>query len=58
MTKIKPSPTIAMSNKAKELKQNGVNVYDFTVGEPDFQTPKHIIDAAYEGMLKGNTKYT
>ncbi len=58
LQKIKPSPTIAMSNKAKELKASGIDVVDFSVGEPDFNTPKHICDAATEAMRLGHTKYT
>lgn len=58
MQKIKPSPTIAMSSKAKALKASGVDVIDFTVGEPDFATPDHIINAANEAMRLGKTKYT
>ena len=51
------SPTIRIANKAKELKANGVKVCDFTVGEPDFNTPKNIRDAAYKAMEEGKTKY-
>jgi len=58
LTKIKSSPTIAMSNKAKELKYKGFDVIDFSVGEPDFNTPKHICDAVLDALKQGMTKYT
>ncbi len=54
---IAPSMTLAMSAKANELKAAGVRVINFGVGEPDFNTPAHIIDAAKEAMDKGYTKY-
>jgi aspartate aminotransferase len=56
--KIKPSATIAAAAKAKELKSTGVNVYEFTLGEPDFVTPAHICDAAKAAMDAGHTHYT
>ncbi|MCA9082292.1 MAG: aspartate aminotransferase, partial [Planctomycetaceae bacterium] len=55
---LKPSATIAAATKAKELKQQGIKVYDFTLGEPDFNTPQHIRDAAIEAMNAGHTHYT
>lgn len=58
MGRIKPSPTIAMSNKAKTLKESGVDVIDFSLGEPDFPTPDFILNATKEGLDKGLTKYT
>ncbi len=56
--KIKPSATIAAAAKAKELKNTGVKVYEFTLGEPDFGTPAHICDAAKKAMDAGQTHYT
>jgi aspartate aminotransferase len=56
--KLKPSATIAAAAKAKELKSTGVTVYEFTLGEPDFVTPKHICDAAKKAMDAGHTHYT
>ena len=56
--KIKPSATIAAAAKAKELTATGVRVYDFTLGEPDFVTPKHICDSAKRAMDEGHTHYT
>ncbi len=56
--RLKPSATIAAANKAKELKRSGVTVYEFTLGEPDFVTPRHICDAAKRAMDAGHTHYT
>jgi len=53
-----PSTTLAITAKAKELKQQGINVISFGAGEPDFNTPDHIIEAAYQSMKDGQTKYT
>ena len=55
---LKPSATIAAAAKAKELKNKGVKVYEFTLGEPDFTTPQHIQDAAIAAMKAGHTHYT
>ncbi|MFO0815195.1 MAG: pyridoxal phosphate-dependent aminotransferase [Gemmatales bacterium] len=55
---VKPSATLAAGAKAKEMKAAGIKVYDFTLGEPDFPTPVHICDAAYQAMKSGQTKYT
>ena len=55
---IQPSPTLAITAKAKDLKAQGYNVVGLGAGEPDFNTPQHIIDAAIEAMNKGLTKYT
>lgn len=55
---LKPSATIAAAAKAKELKNKGVKVYEFTLGEPDFITPQHIQDAAIAAMQAGHTHYT
>jgi len=55
---VEPSATLAMSAKAKELKAQGETVYNLSVGEPDFNTPKHICDAAIEAMNAGLTRYT
>ena len=56
--RVQPSPTIAATARAQELKAQGRDVVSFTVGEPDFDTPQHIKDAALEAMKKGFTKYT
>lgn len=55
---LKPSATIAAAAKARELKQKGVTVFEFTLGEPDFTTPAHICEAAKEAMDAGHTHYT
>ena len=55
---VEPSATLAMSAKAKELKSAGETVYNLSVGEPDFDTPKHICEAAIEAMKAGHTRYT
>ena len=57
LARIKPSPTIAVSNKATELKEAGCDVISLGAGEPDFDTPEHIKDAARVAMAKGYTKY-
>lgn len=54
---VKPSPTLAVTTKAKELKSQGVDVIDLGVGEPDFPTPKHICDEAKAALDRGETKY-
>ena len=48
---LEPSATLAMAAKAKELKAAGKNVFDFSVGEPDFTTPEHICQAAADANL-------
>jgi aspartate aminotransferase len=55
---IKPSPTLAVSAKAAKLKAEGKDVIAMGAGEPDFDTPQHIKDAAIAAMNKGLTKYT
>jgi aspartate aminotransferase len=55
---LKPSPTLATDAKAKLLKCQGVDIINFSVGEPDFDTPQHIKEAAYDAIRNGFTKYT
>ncbi|MBA4029452.1 MAG: aspartate aminotransferase [Planctomyces sp.] len=55
---LKPSATLAAAAKARELKGKGIKVLDFTLGEPDFNTPEHIQTAAIEAMKAGKTHYT
>ena len=55
---ISPSITLEITGKANELKAQGVNVMSFAAGEPDFNTPKNIIEAAVKAMEAGHTKYT
>ena len=56
--KIKPSPTLAITSKAKAMKAQGIDVVGFGAGEPDFDTPNHIKDAAKSALDAGYTKYT
>ncbi len=58
LSRIKPSPTIAVTAKAAELKAAGRDVIGLGAGEPDFDTPDHIKQAAKEAMDRGETKYT
>ncbi len=58
LSRIKPSATIAISQKARELKEQGQDVISLGLGEPDFDTPDPIKEAAYEAMKAGQTKYT
>ncbi|MBQ9113599.1 MAG: pyridoxal phosphate-dependent aminotransferase [Clostridia bacterium] len=58
MTAISPSLTLAISAKAKAMKAAGESVVSFSVGEPDFNTPEHIIQAAKTALDNGHTKYT
>ncbi len=56
--KISASPTLALNAKAKEMSKAGVDVVNFTAGEPDFDTPRHVKDAAIRAINDGFTKYT
>ena len=58
VTRIKPSPTLAVTAKAGELKAQGKDVLSLGAGEPDFDTPQHIKDAAHQAIRDGKTKYT
>ncbi len=55
---IQPSPTIAISQKAYELKESGVDVITLSQGEPDFDTPAHVVAAAKKALDDGMTRYT
>lgn len=55
--KIKPSPTLAITAQAKALKAKGVDILSFAAGEPDFNTPDCIIEAAKKALEEGQTKY-
>lgn len=55
---IKPSPTLAVTNKANELRAAGKDIIGLGAGEPDFDTPEHIKTAAIEAIQSGQTKYT
>ncbi len=58
MSRIKPSPTIAMNNRALVLKAEGKDVIGLAAGEPDFDTPQNVKDAAKRAIDRGDTKYT
>ena len=58
LKKIKPSPTIAVTQKARELKAAGKDVIGLGAGEPDFDTPDNIKQAAIKAINDGDTKYT
>ncbi len=53
-----PSTTLAITAKAKQLKEQGVDVIGLGAGEPDYNTPENILDAANQSMKDGQTKYT
>jgi aspartate aminotransferase len=58
LDRVKPSPTIAVTNKAAEMKAAGHDVIGLGAGEPDFDTPQHIKDAGIAAIMSGKTKYT
>jgi aspartate aminotransferase len=55
---VQPSATLAAGAKAKQMKAEGLTVFDFSLGEPDFPTPEHICAAAVKAMKDGHTHYT
>src|SRR5919201_2967263 len=55
---IKPSPTLMVTVQVAALRRQGVEVIDFGAGEPDFDTPEHIKEAAIAALRQGQTKYT
>ncbi|MDJ0730324.1 MAG: pyridoxal phosphate-dependent aminotransferase [Crocosphaera sp.] len=57
VTQVTPSLTLAISAKAKEMKAQGIDVCSFSSGEPDFDTPQHIKEAASSALAQGKTKY-
>ncbi len=58
LKRIKPSPTIAVTSKAREMRAAGKDVIGLGAGEPDFDTPDNIKEAAIKAIRKGDTKYT
>ena len=58
LNQISTSKTLALTNRVFELKQAGIDVISLNVGEPDFETPQHIKNAAIEAIKKGYTRYT
>ncbi|MGE0409314.1 MAG: pyridoxal phosphate-dependent aminotransferase [Amphiplicatus sp.] len=58
LARVKASPTLAVTQKARELKAKGVDVISLGAGEPDFDTPDHVKEAAIDAIRRGETKYT
>ncbi|MBC6981071.1 pyridoxal phosphate-dependent aminotransferase [Caulobacter sp. 17J80-11] len=58
LRRVKPSPTIAVTQKARELKRSGRDVISLGAGEPDFDTPENVKEAAIAAIRRGETKYT
>ena len=58
LKKIKPSPTMVITAKARELRAAGEKIISLSAGEPDFDTPEHVKDAAIKAINMGYTKYT
>ena len=58
ISQISPSPTLSITAKAKKMQAEGINVIGFCAGEPDFDTPVNIKEAAKKAIDKGFTKYT
>ena len=57
LSRVKPSATMAVTQKARDLKAKGRDVISLSVGEPDFDTPDNIKEAAIEAIRRGETKY-
>jgi aspartate aminotransferase len=57
LSRVRPAATVAMTIKARGLREAGVDVVTLTIGEPDFATPPHAIEAAHQAALRGETKY-
>src|SRR6266852_5782386 len=55
---VQPSATMAAAAKARHMKAEGVKIFDFSLGEPDYNTPDHIVEAAFKAMKAGQTHYT
>ncbi len=58
LRRIKPSPSTSAADRANELRRQGKSIVNLVVGEPDFDTPAHIVQAAVEALGKGATRYT
>lgn len=58
ITQVEPSPTLAITARAKELKAQGMDIVSFGAGEPDFDTPKPVVEAATRALQEGKTRYT
>ena len=58
VTTLSPSTTLAITAKAKAMKESGIDVIGLGAGEPDYNTPENILEAAWDSMKEGKTKYT
>jgi len=58
MQQVQPSASVAVSQQARQLRAQGKDIIDLGIGEPDFDTPAHIIEAAHQAALDGKTRYT
>ena len=58
LQRIQASPTTAMTDRASELRAEGRDIISLSVGEPDFDTPPHVIEAAKDALDAGDTRYT
>ena len=58
LSNIKPSPTLSITQKARDLAKTGRDIISLGAGEPDFDTPKHIVEAAKKALDSGMTRYT
>ncbi|MDE8650777.1 pyridoxal phosphate-dependent aminotransferase [Novosphingobium album (ex Liu et al. 2023)] len=58
LSRISPSQTTAMTDRATQLREEGIDIISLSVGEPDFATPPHVIEAAKAALDRGETKYT
>ena len=58
IAQLRPSPIVEIFDKATELRNKGVDLVDFSAGEPDFDTPEHICEAGIKAIKDGNTRYT
>src|SRR4030042_3177398 len=57
IARVAPSATLAISNKAKKMQRDGIDVISLSIGEPDFDTPRHITDACIDALNRGQTHY-
>src|SRR4030042_44192 len=57
IARVAPSATLAISNKAKKMQRDGIDVISLSIGEPDFDTPRHIRDACIDALNRGETHY-
>ena len=53
-----PSGTVAMASKVRDMISAGMDIIDLTAGEPDYDTPDHILDEAFQAARSGQTRYT